>query len=119
MFTYVDVEPNPNCLMAANQVYKNLGEPFRVAAVRIYEGEPEGRLFAVCGWSGGEGPAGAYAVRVEDSSAGAAYVVYGGDWGIRLRPAESMADWSLHDADQRGETHLVLADAEDLVPAGG
>ena len=116
MYTRVEVEPNANCPMAASQVYKNLGEPFRVGAVRIYEGEPEGRLCAVTGWSA-EGPAQAYAVRVEDSSAGAAFVVYGGDWGVRLRPAASDTPWSLDDAEQWGETHLVLADAEDIVPS--
>jgi len=116
MYTYVDVQPNDSCPMAASQVYKNLGEPFRVRLVRIYEGEPEGKLFAVTGWSS-QGPADAFAVRVEDSSEGSAYVVYGGDWGIRLRPADSSEPWRLDDAEQWGETHLVLADAEDLVPA--
>jgi len=29
MYTYVDVQPNDSCPMAASQVYKNLGEPFR------------------------------------------------------------------------------------------
>ena len=59
-------------------------------------------------------PVEAYAVQVEDSSEGSAYVVYGGDWGLRLRPIESEAPWSLDDPNQSGETHLVLADREDL-----
>ena len=113
-FTYVQVDPNDNCPMSASQVYKNLGAPFRVSAVRIYEGEPDGTLCAVTGWSR-DGAVDAYAVRVEDSSAGAAYVVYGGDWGIRLRPADVSTDWDLTDATQWGETHLVLADADDIV----
>ena len=118
MFTYVEVEPSENCPMSVSMVYKNLSEPFRVAVVKLYEGEPGGRLYAVTGWSSvaGGSPAEAYAVEVEDSSAGRAFVLYGGDWGIRLRPAESNASWSLSDADQWGETHLVLADAEDLTP---
>jgi hypothetical protein len=116
VFTHVEVEPNPNCPMSANQVYKNLDDPFRVAMVRIFEGAPDGALYAVTGWSSA-GAVNAYAVRVEDSSAGSAYVVYGGDWGIRLRLAGSDAPWSFDDPDQEGETHLVLADLDDIVPA--
>jgi hypothetical protein len=53
-------------------------------------------------------------VQVEDSGAGAAYVIYGGDWGIRLKAADSEKDWDASDPDQWGETHLVLADREDI-----
>jgi len=118
-YTHVEVEANDNTPMMAQQVYKNLGLPFRVTQVRIYEGEPEGKLHDITGWSSaGEGtPVAAYAVHIEDSSAGAAYLVYGGDWGVRLRPAGSEAPWSIDDAEQFGETHLVLASDEDLTHA--
>jgi hypothetical protein len=116
-YTHVEVETNPNSLMSANLVFKNLTEPFRVTGVRIFEGEPEGRLCDVTGWSSeGDGnPVDAYAVQVEDSGSGAAYLVYGGDWGLRLRPANAGSDWGADDAEQWGETHLVLADAADLM----
>jgi hypothetical protein len=115
-YTHVDVESNENTPMMAQQVYRNIGVPFPVTHVRIYEGEPEGRLCAITGWtSAPDGPeAPAYAVQVEDSSAGAAFLVYGGDWGVRLRPAESDAAWSLEGPEQWGETHLLLASEEDL-----
>jgi hypothetical protein len=115
-YTRVDVEPNDNTPMMAQQVYKNIGAPFPISHVRVYEGEPEGRLCAITGWSSSEsGPeAPVYAVQVEDSSAGAAFLVYGGDWGVRLRPAESEGPWSLDDAGQWGETHMVLSSEDDL-----
>ena len=118
-YTYVEVEASDNCPMSANQVYRNLDLPFRVAAVRIYEGEADGRLCAVTGWSSrGDGSAtDVYAVRVEDSSEGSAYVVYGGDWGIRLRPPKADGEWSVDNREQWGETHLVLADEGDIVRA--
>lgn len=116
-FTHIEVQANPNTPMSATQVYKNLGERHMVAAVRLFEGHPEGRLFDITGWSSAEGglPCDAYAVEVEDSSAGAAWLLYGGDWGVRLRPVESLEDWSIEDADQYGETHLVLADEDDIM----
>ncbi|HEU0073931.1 MAG TPA: hypothetical protein VFS30_07950 [Dehalococcoidia bacterium] len=118
-YTHVEVEANDNTPMMAQQVYKNLGLPFRVTQVRIYEGELEGMLHDIAGWSSaGDGtPVAAYAVHIEDSSAGAAYLVYGGDWGVRLRPADSEEPWSMEDAAQFGETHLVLASDEDLTRA--
>jgi hypothetical protein len=118
-YTHVDVEPNDNTPMMAAQVYKNLGAPFPVSHVRIYEGEPEGRLCAITGWSSAAdgSPVAAYAVQVEDSSAGAAYLVYGADWGLRLRPAESREPWSIDAPDQWGETHLVLSSLEDITRA--
>ena len=116
MFTHIEVEANENSPISANMVYQNLADPFPVSRVRIFDGAPEGTVHFVTGWSsaGGGTPVPAFAAQVEDSGAGAAFVVYGGDWGVRLRP-ESSVEWSLTDPDQWGETHLVLADAEDLI----
>jgi len=119
MFTRIEVEPNDNSLIAANLAFKNLSEPFKVTRVRIFDGQPNGTLYAVTGWSSANDgtPVDASAVQVEDSGAGAAYVVYGGDWGVRLKAADSGAKWDAADPDQWGETHLVLADREDIFAA--
>jgi hypothetical protein len=118
-YTYIQVDANDNTPMSASQVYKNLGMPFPVKAVLIYEGEPQGTPYEVVGWSSlmGGVPSIAYAVQIEDSSEGSAYVVYGADCGIRLRPLGSDAEWSLDNTDQLGETHLVLASLDELTPA--
>src|SRR5262245_9639956 len=78
MFTHIEVESNENCPMTANMVYKNLGEPMPVGRLRIYDGAPGGSIHAVTGWSSADGgsPVPAYAVQVEDSGLGAAFVVY-------------------------------------------
>lgn len=114
-YTHIDVEANENSPMMANMVFHNLGEPVRVVRVRLYEGRPEGEVFAVTGWSSADGgaPCDAFAVPVDDSGSGNAYLVYGGDWGVRLRPLTAQ-EWRIDAPDQWGETHLVLADAEDL-----
>jgi hypothetical protein len=118
-YTYVDVESNPNSPMSANQVFYNIDLPFRVAQVRIFEGEPEGQLCAITGWSSKNdgSPVDALAVRIEDSSQGEAILIFGGDWGVRLRPAEDDAAWAHENGSQWGEPYLVLADAEDIVRA--
>jgi hypothetical protein len=113
-YTEIRVDANDNCPMTAQLVYKNLSEPRRITKVRIYEGTATGVLYAVTGWNE-DGPADAYAVSVEDSGSGSGFLVYGGEWGLRLRPAESQMAWDLGAADQFGETHLVLADEEDMI----
>jgi hypothetical protein len=118
-YTYVDVESNPNSPMSASQVFHNIDTPMRVLQVRIFEGEPEGQLCAITGWSSKDGgsPVDAHVVRIEDSSQGEAFLIYGGDWGLRLRPAEDGSPWAHENGSQWGEPYLVLADAEDIVSA--
>ena len=118
-YTHVEVEANDNTPMMAQQVYKNAGAPFPVSHVRIYEGEPEGQLCAITGWTSKDGgsPTPAYAVQIDDSSEGSAYLVYGGDYGVRLRPADSDEAWDIASGDQWGETHLVLSSEDDVTRA--
>ena len=114
-YTHVDVESNANSPMTANMVFHNLSQPVRVSRVRLYEGRTEGEVFAVTGWSSeGDGsPCDAFAVQVDDSGSGEAYLIYGGDWGVRLRPLAAKV-WSIDALEQWGETHLVLADRDDI-----
>ncbi len=118
-YTHIEVEPNDNTPMTAQHVYSNAGVPFPVSHVRIYEGVPGGELCAITGWSSADGGSQtpAYAVEIEDSSEGRAFLVYGGDWGVRLRREGSDASWSLDNPDQWGETHLVLAARDDITRA--
>ncbi|MEE8517935.1 MAG: hypothetical protein V3S98_02285, partial [Dehalococcoidia bacterium] len=62
---------------------------------------------AVTGWSA-DGPCPAYAAKVWDSGDGVALLVYGGDEGIRLKHADSDADWDVANPDQWGEPCLLL-----------
>jgi hypothetical protein len=119
MYTYIEVEPNDNCPMAANLAFKNLDEPFLVASVRIFDGQPDGTLYAITGWSSANdgSPVEAHAVQVEDSGAGNGYLVYGGDWGVRLRALDAGGEWDTAEPEQWGETHLLLADLADIIPA--
>jgi len=61
----------------------------------------------VTGWSEA-GPCPAYAVLSEDSGDGTVLLIYGGDDGIRLRPADSPGGWDLANEEQWGEACLML-----------
>ena len=43
------------------------------------------------------------------------HLVYGGDWGIRLKPEDSEEEWDLRSSDQWGEPYLMLTDAGDII----
>ncbi len=81
------IEPNPNCPEGCSQRFQAVDEPRTVRRIRYSPGA--GRLVeclveGVSSADGGACPA--RAVGVEDSGAGVVTLVYGGDWGLRLRP---------------------------------
>src|SRR5207247_5769637 len=81
---YVDVfiDPNPNTPDGCGQRFRAEDVARPVATVRW-----DDDVCDVVGWSsvGGGSPCAAWAIVVEDSSAGTAVLVYGGDWGLRLQ----------------------------------
>ena len=58
----------------------------------------------------------AYARKINDSGEGIAYLIYGGEWGIRLRP-QSLRDepWDFKNPHQWGEPYKVYGRKEDLI----
>ncbi len=110
---FVDVEAGDNCLYSLQSVFSGLEEPREVTQVRLYLGPGDGALYDVTGWSE-DGPCPALGVKVEDSGQGYAYLVYGGEGGLRYRPAGSAEAWSLDAPDQWGDSHLLLSEVIDI-----
>ncbi|MCH8827338.1 MAG: hypothetical protein IIB16_10315, partial [Chloroflexi bacterium] len=52
---------------------------------------------------------------VSDSGQAVVHLVFGGDWGIRLRQAGSGEDWDLASETQFGEPYLMLTDEGAVV----
>ena len=86
-FIDVLVTPHPNLSEGCEQRFKaaDAAAPAPIAALSY-----DGRACAVSGWSSHRGgsPCPAFTVRVEDSGAGTAILLYGGDWGVRLAPTD-------------------------------
>lgn len=116
---FVEVESNPNCETGVFARFKEAGPAKRVSQVKSYEREAEGEWCWVTGWSDDqEHPAGpAYAQPVEDSGAGITHLVFGGIWGVRLKPVLLQEDWNLQSRNQWGEPYLSLADPGDIIYA--
>ena len=116
---YLEVESNPNCEASLFARFKEVDAPRRVIKVRSFERNPQGEWYWITGWT--DDPANpcspAFAQRVEDSGAGITFLVYGGLWGLRLKPVNVEEDWNLESALQWGEPYLSLADPKDLIYA--
>ncbi len=118
---YFEVEENPNCSENLSMRFKELGPARSVKQVRISD-QPDGRdLCWVTGWQ--DDPAQpacpVYAQKVEESGQGMAYLVYGGNWGIRLRPVGMEEEWDLESPNQWGEPFLLLASSRNIIYKDG
>lgn len=113
---FVEVESNPNCETSCFARFKETGSPRRVAQVRSFERSAHGEWCWITGWTDdSERPqCSAYAQTVEDSGAGLTHLIYGGVWGVRLKPVSSPEGWDLESPHQWGEPYLSLADAKDI-----
>jgi hypothetical protein len=117
---FLEVEENENCDYMPLQVYEGKADPVPVSRVRLFEpGRPRG-VYEVAGWAseGSGAPTAAMYVPVSDSGQAEVHLVYGGDWGVRLRPADSVEEWDLDSPDQWGEPYLMLTDREDILLDG-
>ena len=112
-----EIEENPNCGPSDMMRFRENGPPQKVTQVRLYDRDPNGKLYWVTGWTDRpDAPtAGAFVQPVEDSGSGMAYLLYGGNCGLRFKPVTSDAPWRLDDPAQWGEPYLLLGDPHDLV----
>jgi hypothetical protein len=52
---------------------------------------------------------------VSDSGQAEVYLVYGGDWGIRLKPESVTEGWNIESPNQHGEPYLMLISEGDVI----
>ena len=107
MLFEIEVLAGDNSPMDLNRVFDLLSEPRTVSRVFTVDPKEEDRWCAVTGW-GDEGPCPARAVLAEDSGDGVILLLFGGEHGIRLKPAESQEEWDLDNPNQWGEPCLML-----------
>ena len=108
MLFEVEVYGGENSPMDLNRVFDLLSEPSPISQVFTAGGDGIDLWCSVTGWSE-SGPCPAQAALAEDSGEGVVLLVYGGDQGIRLKPAESAEEWDLGSSSQWGEACLMLS----------
>lgn len=107
---YLIIEENPNCA-DYERVFSEQGALRTVKA--IFAESPKGDrgwwdIVAVDGVNKKERFSPAQAVLVEDSGSGIAWLVFGGMWGLRCKPINDTAPWSLQNSTQWGLPLKVL-----------
>ncbi len=114
---YIEVEENPNCEYMPLMLYEAHADATPVSYIILDEpGKPAG-MYQVTGWSSADdgAPCAAMYAPVSDSGQAVVHLVFGGDWGIRMKPAESNANWDITDPEQFGEPYLMLMDEGAIV----
>lgn len=116
-FIEVEVAEGGNCDYSLHRLFSVVDDPKEVVRVEAPGIRGELAMVEVIGWSE-DGPCPAYAAIVEDSGEGHALLIFGGDDGIRTRPLDSDAPWSLNDDTQTGEPCLLLDKTTPYITAG-
>ena len=114
---FLEVEENDNCDYMPLQVYEAHRASVPISSLNLAELDKPHGIYRVTGWSSqGDGtPCPAMYVPVSDSGQAVVHLVYGGDWGIRLKPLESDEDWDINSPNQWGEPYLMLTDQGDII----
>ena len=114
---WIEIEENDNCDWMPLQVYEPQSESLQVHAVNIEDPERPFGVYEVTGWSSANGGSACPALYapVSDSGQAVVHLVYGGDWGIRLRPEGAEEEWAIGNTDQYGEPYLMLIDGNDVI----
>jgi hypothetical protein len=114
---YLEVEENENCEYMPMQVYEAHRDPVPLYRVVLEEPDRPHGVYRVVGWSSQAGgtPCPAMYVPVSDSGQALVHLVYGGDWGIRLKPLDSRESWDVNNPNQWGEPYLMLTDEADIL----
>ena len=110
----IEVTDNPNC-RGCEQYYFTAMEPAKpIRGIKTGSGKDEA-VCDVAGVDAGGRWIQAFAQKVTDSGSGFAYLIYGGTWGIRLKPRGiAQHSWSLTDRDQWGECYKLYGEETDI-----
>ena len=108
----LDISPNLNCPAVELRVFHELDEAQPVSQVRQERVPGQPQWCDITGWTLAGRPCQAMVQKVDDSGEGVAFLLYGGDAGLRLRP--NQAPWSLEHPQQWGEPFMILPDLSDV-----
>ena len=111
----IEIEDNPNCSEVAMMVFQESESPRSIRGILTGSAGQEEECEVVGVVSDGSF-AQAHTVKIADSGDGVAYLIYGGDWGIRLKPKAHAKDaWDLKNPHQWGEPYKVYGNETDIL----
>ena len=113
------IEENNNCAEAGSWRFNVLEPPRPVTRVRLHERSSVGEWCDVIGWTDRPEQPTCRAVvqKVDDSGLGVAYLISGGECGVRVKPVHDESDWSLREHGQWGAPYLIVGSTADFLVA--
>ena len=111
----IEIPENPNCAAMDLRDFHDVGQPQPVHRVLLAQPPEPAQWCDVTGWTAAGASCPAVAQKVDDSGEGVAFLIRGGDAGLRLQPSGRATPWRLDDADQWGEPFLILPSLEDIM----
>ena len=110
----VEIEANPNCAGSDQFFFAELSAVRPVRGIRVVENGEELECDVV-GVENERHFVDAQAVKIADSGSGFAFLIYGGIWGIRIRPLRYETEaWDLKNPHQWGEAFKIYSE-EDII----
>lgn len=111
---YIMIEENPNTA-PDERMFSASGKPRPVKQVMVdHPGGGSGWCDITGVYADGSFKP-AQAIQVEDSSDGSAWMVFGGDWGLRLRADGQKQEWDIKEPSQWGAAFFVLDSSGDSI----
>ena len=110
----IEIPANPNCMGVDTRIFHDLAPPQQVSQVRLERHAGQVQWYDLTGWTVAGTPCPAMIQKVDDSGEGVAFLIYGGDAGLRLKQAGHSTAWRLDDAVQWGEPFLLVTDPSDV-----
>ena len=112
----IEIPPNPNCAPVELRVFHDLEPPRPVTQVRLERQAPSGQpsWCDVTGWTLDARPCPALLRKIDDSGEGVAFLLSGGEAGLRLRLSAHPTPWRLEDPRQWGDAFIILTDLGDV-----
>ena len=107
MLFEVEVSSGENSPLDLHRMFDLVSAPRLITQVYTADLTGNDRWCDVTGWDQ-FGPCPAHAALSEDSGEGVVLLVYGGEYGIRLKPVDCLEEWSLDSSNQWGEACLML-----------
>jgi hypothetical protein len=111
----IEVPANPNCAGCEQTAFNEMDGDIRTLS-RIVVSTLSGDALCEAASVGSDGSFGPARVRlINDSGEGPSYLIFGGEWGVRFRRADSSSPWDLSDRSQWGEPFKVYGISPDVI----
>ena len=111
----IQVDANPNCQISEQFVFNEIDRPRPIEGIQV-EWDGQEHFCQVIGVDPEGQWVQAQAVKITDSGEGFAYLIYGGAWGIRIRPKASADQvWDLNNKHQWGEPFKIYGNEKDIL----